>query len=149
MTKTAKINFATTSEKRTAVTMSEPDIWDGVEISKTIPEHIYPIIHVALDLLQASIEDAETMQKNEWMDAIDWLFYSNDEEPWSFGWVIDLLNLAYGRSYSPAQARLNQLKNGAILNAKQEYDLTVMIRRCTKERDWIPSTQMGLISVAC
>lgn len=133
--------------------MDESTIWDDENISSNrgVPAELHGIYAAAKELLLASIEDAKNITKKnkEWMTAVDWLFYSKDDLPWSMGWVLDVLSLGSEYSVTSAQARINMLKNGELLDAKQEFDLMIAEKAISKNRNWKPAMQMELLTGTC
>lgn len=103
--------------------------WDDhvIESHKNIPGDIYSIVAMATELIKTSIQDAANFASNnlDSIDAVDWLFYSKDNQPWSFGWVIEMLGDIRQETINIAACRLMLLKNPSLLTAKQEFDLMV------------------------
>lgn len=111
--------------------------WDDhvVEDHIYIPDDIRNIVGMATELLKTSISDALnfSISNVESIEAIDWLFYSQDNQPWSFGWVIGMLSDISGE-INIAAARLALLKNPALLTVKQKFD-------AISESEWYSITQ--------
>lgn len=111
--------------------------WDDsiIEPIRNIPDNIQDIVVAAHDLVKTSIKDAKEFHINHAnpvrfhrsnptsMEAVDWLFYSSDNRPWSFGWVMDLIATIRGEDVNVAAARLTLLRDPFLRAAKQGYDL--------------------------
>lgn len=111
--------------------------WDDpiIEPIRNIPDGIQDIAVAAFDLVKISIGDAKKFNpkhaarlcrnNSAFIEAVDWLFYSRDDQPWSFGWVMDVIGMIRGDDVNIAAARLALLKDPELMMAKQEYDLMI------------------------
>ena len=115
-------------ERRMSASMDESTIWDATpDVNSSIPSEALPCVDLARALVAESIHDAMAMKKDiNWKDAVNWLFYSEDDQPWSLAYVMDILGASGGIQISSAQSRMNMLDNPTLLKAKQEFDLMVI-----------------------
>lgn len=126
---------------------TQHDWEDHVVLSKkNIPDDIEGIISIASELLEISVTEALNFDSNDLdsVDAVDWLFYSHDSQPWSFGWVMSLLTTVRHEDFSMraiASYRVDLLKNPLLLTAKQEFDLMISERRIQKNFSFLRTQQ--------
>jgi len=124
----------------------EPFIWNGLGSQVFVPDEMMPIVSLATSLGLESISDAKSKKHdNNWMEAVDWLFYSKDNAIWSLGYILGILGQFNSGFASSAQARIEMLRDPVLLASKESYDQLIAEFHYQPPRTWLPLHQEDLM----
>ena len=107
------------------IEMEEIFFMEGME--REIPAEILAEMHAWSESTLMRLELAKEFGKGRdykvaHLDAVDWLFFSDTDTPGSFGFVLDLMSMAFGYEIEVEAAREALLKNSVFRNARQRFD---------------------------
>lgn len=126
--------------------MDELFLMEGME--RGIPAEILAEIHAWSESTLMRLELAKEFGRGKdykvaHLDAVDWLFFSDTDTPGSFGFVLDLMSMAFGYEIEVDAAREALLKKSEFRNALQRFDVLLDSRISTRQTRW---KQMPLLA---
>lgn len=126
--------------------MEEFFLMEGME--RGIPAEILAEIHAWSESTLMRLELAKEFGRGKdykvaHLDAVDWLFFSDTDTPGSFGFVLDLMSMAFGYEIEVDAAREALLKKSEFRNALHRFDALLDSRISTRQARW---KQMPLLT---
>lgn len=129
--------------------MEELLLMEGME--RDIPAEILAEMHAWSESTMLRLELAKEFGRGRdykvaHLDAVDWLFFSDKDAPGSFGFVLDIMSMAFGYEIEVDAAREALLKKSEFRNALQRFNTLLDSRPARQSRPSQAWKQMPLLA---